>query len=219
MAILKFGEKDQYMPTYDIMIERHSESELRAEYTRLRNIANARLERMGRSEFADTVVYRSHVGRWPSIKEFGSTDADKREIVMSLSELAGFVSAEGSSVRGLQRIRALAVESLHEHGYTFVNKKNFREFADFMDEARAQKIAKSYDSERVAEMYTLAKKMGMRIKSIERDFERYMQNLEKLKQMAEDQNLPMRGDHVNMTQLKKALAPKIKKKKKKKDGK
>lgn len=217
MAILKFGERDQYMPSWDMMIARHTESELRAEYTRLRIIANARLERMSRSEFADTVVYRSHAGRWPSIKEYGDSDNDRREIAKQLTELADFVSAEGSSVRGLQRIRAAAIESLHEHGYTFVNKKNFKEFADFMDEARAQKISKTYDSERVALMYTLAKKTNMRIKSIERDFERYMQNLEKLKQMARDKNLPMRGDHVNMTQLKKELAPKLKKKKK--DGK
>ena len=201
MALLKFGDRDAYMPSLEMMEQRYSAKELRAEYTRLRNIANARLERLGRSEFADSQVYLTHADRYPSIKEFGESKQDRRAIVMGLSELAGFVSAEGSSVRGLQRIRARTIETLHERGYTFVNKKNFKEFADWMEESRIKKLNKIYDSERVAELYTIAKKHEMNLKQVRKDFELYLKKIGALKKM----KMPKHGKKVNMKKLKEAL--------------
>jgi hypothetical protein len=42
---------------------------------------------------------------------------------------------------------------LNERGYTFVNKNNFRKFAEFMEYVRTANLNRMFDSKRVADFY------------------------------------------------------------------
>ena len=81
--------------------------------------------------------------------------------------------------------RRQSIQSLHEHGYTFVNRKNFKQFADFMEDWRTWDRNHLYDSARVAELYHEAKKKQIPPDQLERDFEFWLEknSLEALQNM------------------------------------
>lgn len=126
-----------------------TDKELRKEYSRLRSIARKRLERFEGTEWTDTQVYKLNAGVYKPIGEIKSD----RELRHLFSDVARFVNAETSSVSGLEKQRQTAVNTLNERGYDFVNKQNYRQFAEFMEYARISNMNRMYDSKRVADQY------------------------------------------------------------------
>ena len=142
---LSFGRRSEYIPA---KLNQMDESDLRKEYSRLRDIAQKRLKRM-ENEWSWTESYKQNVYAYNKL----SAIHDKRTLVHKLSQLSRFVTAVSGSVSGLNRQRDKALATLHSHGYDFVTKENFREFTDFMEWARSLKIARMYDSERIADIW------------------------------------------------------------------
>lgn len=124
-------------------------AEMRKEYSRLRKIANSRLEALGRSEFANTQAYLGNVGAYPPLATFSS----ESELRFKLYDLSKFVTAKGGSVTGQREIMKQAIETFHEMGVDFVNKKNFKRFTDFMEASRTAKLDKVLSSSRVVELF------------------------------------------------------------------
>jgi hypothetical protein len=125
------------------------DKDLRKEYSRLRSIARKRLERFEGTEWEDTQIFKVNEHKFKPLKDM---DSD-RELRHLFSDVARFVKAETSSVSGLERQRRLAMESLQEHGYDFVNTNNFNRFVHFMEYARTVNINRMYDSDRIAQFY------------------------------------------------------------------
>jgi hypothetical protein len=146
-----------------------SDRELRKEYSRLRSIARKRLERFEGTEWTDTQVYKQNVGVYKPLKEMQSN----REMRYLFSQLARFITADTSSVRGLEKQRETAVKTLNDRGYTFVNKGNFRKFADFMEYTRVMKLNRLYDSKRIAEFYSTTEVKGKSNQQLFDDFQAY----------------------------------------------
>lgn len=126
-----------------------SDKQLRKEYSRLRSIARKRLERFEGTEWTTSQIYRYNKEGFKPLKEVTSD----RELRHLLSDVARFVTAERGSVSGLERERRKAVKTLQERGYTFVTKKNFRKFAEFMEYVRTANLGRMLDSKRVADFY------------------------------------------------------------------
>lgn len=122
---------------------------LREEYSRLRSIAVKRLQRLGNSEWNDTDLYLRSKNKFKKLKDI----KNERELRYLFSDLHYFLASPRSSVTGLDKIRRQSLDTLHEHGYKFVTKKNFRKFGRFMEWAREHAQAYMYDSERVANMF------------------------------------------------------------------
>lgn len=156
-----------------------SDKELRKEYSRLRSIARKRLERFEGTEWTDTQVYKLNVGVYKPIKEITSN----RELRHLFSSVARFVDAETSSTSGLEKQRATAVQTLNERGYEFVNKQNFRKFAEFMEFARVSNLNKMYDSKRIAEFYEAAEKKRLSSKELRGAFHSWTKKQKKLKKI------------------------------------
>lgn len=132
MAQLKLGKRYMYTPSY---LDAFSDNELAEEYNRLRKIANKRLEALGRSEFATSQTYLVNKGQY---EKTASQMASRSELLRKLSAVGQMVGAKTGSVRGLQRQRADSVATLRESGYTFVTKKNFHLFLQFMEQWRIE---------------------------------------------------------------------------------
>ena len=105
------------------------------EYARLRREATDRLRKLSKSEFAVDKVYTENVGKFKKLSEINSAE----ELRALTVDAMRFVTARGSSASGLRGIRRDAIATLHEHGYDWVNTKNFREFGEFMEDLRAQR--------------------------------------------------------------------------------
>lgn len=144
-ATLKY-DKNLYTPTG---AKELTDKELRKEYSRLRSIARKRLERFEGTEWTTSQIYQYNKEGFKPLKEIKSD----RELRYLLSDVARFITAERGSVSGLEKERRQAVKTLNERGYTFVNKKNFRKFAEFMEYVRTANLNRIFDSKRVADFY------------------------------------------------------------------
>lgn len=137
----------EYDDYYPYRLEQIDERALRQEYTRLRKIANKRLNRLQASEYKETDLAKEYSGGFALL-------ADVEDLPRELTVLARFVASEKSSVTGLKRIDRQTIETLQEHGYTFVNTKNVRQFGAFMEEMRQAGYSKLYSSEFLANWWS-----------------------------------------------------------------
>lgn len=163
----------EYDDYYPYRLEQMDESALRKEYTRLRKIANKRLARLQASEYKETDLAKEYAGGFAIL-------AEVKDLPRELTQLARFVASERSSVTGLKRIDKQTIETLQEHGYTFVNAKNVRQFGAFMEEMRQAGLSKLYSSELMATWWS-EKSASERnnVDTLKREFEKYVnQNLD-----------------------------------------
>lgn len=163
-------ERDAYAPS---ALQSRDYAELRKEYTRLRNIAQKRIKRLGETEWRTSDVYRQNVGKYPVLKEIGN----KAELIDRLNALSRFISAERGSVTGLERERRKSVAALQSHGYTFVTTQNFRAFAEFMGWAKATYGNKAFSSERVYDVFEKAYQMRTPPEVLKKNFLWYYENI------------------------------------------
>lgn len=163
-------EYDEYYP---YRLEQIDERALRKEYTRLRKIANKRLNRLQASEYKEADLAKEYAGGFALL-------ADVEDLPRELTMLARFVASERSSVTGLKRIDKQTVETLQEHGYTFVNAKNVRQFGTFMEEMRQAGLSKLYSSEFMATWWSEQSKSKLdNVKELKKEFEKYVnQNMD-----------------------------------------
>lgn len=184
----KGGKRNKAQLTYDRDLYYYStlkiaqplsEQEAKKEYSRLRSIARKRLERFEGTEWTDTQIYKYNKNNFPTIANIKNID----ELYRRLDMIARFLSSKRGSVSGLKQERKANIETLHEHKYSFVNVKNFRKFADFMEATRMEAQKFLYDSNRVAELFRVGEKKKIDPTELEKDFASWMNNLEKLKKM------------------------------------
>ena len=163
-------EYDEYYP---YRLEQIDERALRKEYTRLRKIANKRLNRLLASEYKETDLAKEYAGGFAIL-------AEVEDLPRELTKLARFVASERTSVTGLKRIDKRTIETLQEHGYTFVNTKNVRQFGAFMEEMRQAGLSKLYSSEFMATWWSEQSKSKLdNVGELKLEFEKYVnQNMD-----------------------------------------
>ena len=113
----------------------YSDKELMGEYARLRREATERLRKLGQGEFRTSRSYTENKDRFIRVSEVES----RRQLERLVQEAARFVTAKGSSASGLRAIRRESIQSLHASGYTWVNTKNYSDFAEFMEWLRGNR--------------------------------------------------------------------------------
>lgn len=133
-----------------------TDSAVRAEYSRLRDIAQKRLKRLAKSE-PQSYAYRANVGEYPPAR-----GQDMEEIRMRLPQLAKFIAAKTGSVSGIQAQRMKAVKTFQERGYNFINKYNIKEFGDFMEAFKSKKgKTRVYGSFDAVELWEFTQEQGI----------------------------------------------------------
>lgn len=140
--------QEQYIPVASIMLRKHTEKELREEYTRLRDIAQKRLKRIGQSEFAESQTYKNFAGVFKTTRSI----KDKDQLAMALADVASFVGTE-MTLSKMKKQRSESLKTLKEHGYNFVNEKNYVKFGRFMQTYKNANLDKIYDSARAVAIF------------------------------------------------------------------
>lgn len=171
-------EKIMYSP-YALNNAGWTEQEMRKEYSRLRSIARKRLERFEGTEWVTTQTYKKNVGKYKAMADIKNIV----ELKKLLSDVAYFVDASTGSVSGLRRQRKRAIATLNDDGYDFVYTANFKDFTDFMEDMRAEKLAKIYDSSQLTEVFEAARSKGLKTEELLKEFEFWYKNRKKLKDM------------------------------------
>lgn len=151
-----------------------SQKDIRSEYTRLRDIAQKRIKRLGESEWADTKLYKKYKGGFPKLSEIGN----RTNLSYELAALSRFVAAKITTVSGLKHQRAESLKTLKRHGYDFVNIKNYKAFGEFMEDYREKMIGKKQKpSDTVADLYFQVERLGLNAKTVEKDFNYWLDNI------------------------------------------
>ncbi len=151
----------QYAPD---VLKSMDERELRQEYQRLRSMVNKRLKRMeiaskkpGGTDWTSTKTYRENVGKYKPLREI----SDTRELLQLLHDVARTASATSGSIEGMKAIMYRQLATLHMHGYTFVNEKNYLDFGKYMEQARELHLDLIYGSDDIADMHTVFREAGL----------------------------------------------------------
>lgn len=134
----------EYTPYY---LNKHTEAELRKEYSKLRSIVRKRQERLAQSEFAELEEVK-HYGKLPPVAQI----KNKQQLVYALAEAKRFLS-EDISITRFKRERKDMVAKLNANGYKFVTNTNFLSFVMFMELMRTIAQNMHFDSEAIASAY------------------------------------------------------------------
>lgn len=157
-------------------------SEARAEYSRLRSAAVKRLQRLSQSEGRLYSAYRMYgkEGFAPLPK-----DATPAEVGRALADVYHFLEMKTSSLKEIRTSQKKALETLNQRGYTFLNKSNIKEFGEFMEAARQQKVVSSNrgGSPVIVELYETAKRLSLPPEKIQRNFSEWLRKKKQLEEM------------------------------------
>lgn len=118
-------------------------STMRAEYTRMRDVAQKRIKRLG-EQFSESKAYLQHKTGFPKLKEL-----DSRDFAKAFADLAKFVKAKGSTVSGQKEIKAKTIKTWNDQGLN-LNAKNYDKTIKILEEMRKQKL--TYGSDKVVEL-------------------------------------------------------------------
>ena len=134
--------------------------EARAEYSRLRSAAVKRLQRLAGTEGEHYSAFRMY-GK----EGFSSLpkNASASEVGRALADVYHFLEMKTSSIASIRAAQREAIKTLQERGYGFINKGNIREFGEFMESARQQKVASDNrgGSPVIVELYETVKRLQM----------------------------------------------------------
>lgn len=167
-----------------------SREELRKEYSRLRQVANKRLERMEGTKYQQSNTYKRNAGKYTTLSQIEQEalkhakklkpEAQQKYVdsyvAHKMADMYKFLTSRTGSIQGMQRAENRAIESLRERGITFVNKTNIQLFGDYMEALRAMHKAEQFDSERAMELFGTAVKKGINPEEIASDFEYWKQH-------------------------------------------
>lgn len=134
----------------------------RSELRRLQHIANDRLQKFSGTEWEQSDVYKSNKGQYDK----NVRKMSREEVDVKLNQVYRFLKSKRSTVRGNQIARAKTIRSLHQAGFTGINKRNLKAFGEFMDKIRAANIDSIYTSDEVVDMFELFEKKGIKDKDV-----------------------------------------------------
>ena len=157
-------------------------SEARAEYSRLRSAAVKRLQRLAGTEGERYTAFRMY-GK----EGFSSLpkNASASEVGRALADVYHFLEMKTSSIGFIRASQRNAIKTLNERGYGFINKGNIREFGEFMESARQQKVVSSNrgGSPVIVELYETAKRLSIPPEQIQRNFSEWLRKKKQLEEL------------------------------------
>lgn len=116
---------------------------MRWEYTRMRDVAQKRIKRLG-EKYPESRAYQQHKEGFPKLK-----DMDPRDFPKAFSELAKFVKSKGSTVTGQRQIKQKTIKTWQDQGLN-LNENNYDKTIKILEEMRKQKIV--YGSDKALEL-------------------------------------------------------------------
>lgn len=186
-----------------------TEKELRAEYSRLRAIANKRIARLEASEFSGTAaqIIRYNKGKYIPLKNIKS----KEQLAFLVKDVSKFITSKASTVSGQRGIRTKTIDSLRAAGFEEINESNYEEFGKFMEYMRSMEGEK-FDSDRAVELYEFSVRAGISVNDLIANYKVYDDHFNEIVDMKEIPE-PKSGKKISSQDIFDKLGIKEKKKK------
>lgn len=140
-------KRADYSPLFLIDKPRHTLKEIRAEYTKMRDIGMKRANRLEKAGLSEEAAYLRK--SLPKIKEMKSTEEVRSRISQAYSVIHGRQSKE-LTLKGAKEIEANVVSKLFENKIT---KKEALDFNRFMQSWRTSIFGVGITSDKAKELY------------------------------------------------------------------
>lgn len=161
---MRWEQTPQYLKTVPT-------AELRKRYSKIRSKLVKRLQRLGKSEFAEDAAYQTYKNVFGKLSEVSEAD-----LPYKLALAYRFEAMKTSTVKGAREQRSKQISRLREGGIDFVDESNIRIFGEFMERYRERGIARFYDSERALEYFGENYSKDIDTESLYREFENYVEH-------------------------------------------
>lgn len=90
-----------------------------------------------------------------------ASDYTTDTIYYGLSDAMRAARSPSNTLEGQLEQRKQAIETMHMHGYNWVNAGNYTEFANFMDDLRRAYGESRFDSTRAVDLFEMAQNLGI----------------------------------------------------------
>lgn len=172
---------------------------MRKEYTKMRDIAQKRIQRLGKSEFSESKAYTEHRTGFKKLSEI-----DTANFAKAFSELSKFVTAKASSVSGQKAIRQKTIETWNRQGIP-LTKENYNRTIKILEEMRKRKIVYGSDTAEEVARITLGLS-DEQFDDVLDNLEEYLTHTEELADFMESRYDPQTGYQlVNMDDFRKEI--------------
>lgn len=132
------------------------------EYNYYAKMINKNLSKLAK-EMPESRALERYRGEFEPI----TSDNPNKRMVSKLVKQARAVYKSGvTSLSSERRSVALAIDTLKKSGINYVNKRNFKSFFNFLDDARARGLGALYSSTQMIEAFKEAKDKGLTKKQI-----------------------------------------------------
>ena len=111
--------------------------------------------------------------------------ATASEVGRALADVYHFLEMKTSSIASIRAAQREAIKTLQVRGYGFINKGNIREFGEFMESARQQKVASDNrgGSPVIVELYETVKRLQMPPEQVQARFAFWLSKRKELEAM------------------------------------
>jgi len=144
-----------------------SMQDLRSAYTALRDVMQKRVSRLAEGTEAQSAYARPYLpggskelktlGQLKELPRQGWTQEQlRREMEMRVKELQILEQSPRASLAGWKEIEKRTIDSLHKAGFKNINRKNIKQFGNFMEKMRGMFGSKFFPSDEVAELFDTA---------------------------------------------------------------
>ena len=166
---------------------------MKAEYTKMRDIAEKRIKRMAQSEFRYSKTFEEHRAGFEKLRNLSDKDLPK-----AFSELSKFVAAKRSSISGQREIMNKTIKAWNDQGIP-LNKQNYDRTMKILERMRQMKIV--YDSETAAELAQLILALSdQQFDQVLNNLEAYLLHTDELSDFMDDSRDPETGyEQVDMS--------------------
>ena len=159
-------------------IKRMPEKQVRKLYAEYRKIANKRAARLRGAGFGEYEAAQVYFTPTKNLTE--------AQVKAAFADVNMYLRDVRTKIKPLRAYESNQIETLHEHGYDFITKENFKQFTDFMEwaKARAGSNDRVFKSDRVAELFEQKERLKISANALQKNFDHYLENLDKIKDVA-----------------------------------
>lgn len=137
----------------------------------------------------DNLIVRKFKNEFPALKDFKLRPSDEA-IKLGLEKMKELRKSGALSVKKQKASVGNFIFELNMRGYTFINKSNFSDLIEFLDDARARGLANIYGYEPVLQAIHRARKRGLSDEEIEANIDYWAENKKKGKRLTVRKRTP-----------------------------
>lgn len=181
------------------VVDQMTPQEVRSAYTKLRHIAKQRFDRLAKYGYQEYGVYKRAEKELKGLPKMAGRSDD--EVAQLLLDTSRWLRDPRTKAGVTYKMDSKILNTLHDEGYDFINRKNLHEFLDYMNDLKDQ-MNEKWDYEKIVQAFGQAKRLNVPVNVLKANFEKWMENQTKIEKIEATED-----NSANLIAVQKAWAP------------